>query len=137
MILAPLEADEVDLLKIGLPEDVMSLDRSLKGANALVRHRNVLKRGERLDKLKELEKWDEAKSPLGIPKVAHRKMALAKAEKAEAAEGDAAAPAAKGAAPAAKGAAPAAKGAPAGKGAAAAKGAAPAAKGAAAPKGKK
>src|SRR5215217_8217831 len=117
----------------------MSLDRSLKGANALVRHRNVLTRGERLDKLKDEEKWDDSKSPLGLPKVAHRKMALAKAEKEEIAEG--AVPGAPGAAPAAGAAAPAAgaKGAAAGgaKGAAAggAKGAAPAAgaKAAAAP----
>jgi len=105
----------------------MSLDRSLKGANALVRHRNVLTRGERLDKLKEEEKWNESKSPLGLPKVAHRKMALAKAEKEETAEGatPGAAPAAGAAAPAAgaKGAAPAAAAkaaaAPAGKAAAA------------------
>ena len=105
----------------------MSLDRSLKGANALVRHRNVLTRGERLDKLKEEEKWNESRSPLGLPKVAHRKMALAKAEKEETAEGatPGAAPAAGAAAPAAgaKGAAPAAAAkaaaAPAGKAAAA------------------
>jgi small basic protein (TIGR04137 family) len=108
----------------------MSMDRSLRGASSLVRHRNVLTRGERLDRLKEQEKWDESKPVLGLPKVANRKMALAKAEKAEAAEGAAATPAAGAAAPAAKGAAPAAKGAaPAAKGAApAAKGAAPAAK---------
>lgn len=98
----------------------MSLDRSLRGASSLVRHRNVLTRGERLDRLKEQEKWDESKSALGLPKVANRKLALAKAEKTEtadaaatpgapAAKGAAAAPAAKGAAPAAKGAAPAAK----------------------------
>ena len=112
----------------------MSMDRSLRGASSLVRHRNVLTRGERLDRLKEQEKWDESKPVLGLPKVANRKLALAKAEKTETAEGAAAAPgapAAKGAAPAAKGAAPAAKGA-----APAAKGAAPAAK-AAAPAGKK
>src|SRR3954469_18789046 len=100
----------------------MSLDRSLKSASALVRHRNVLTRGERLDKLKEEEKWNEEKSPFGLPKVAHRKLELAKPEKEETAEGAAAA----GATPAAGGAAPAA-GAPAG---GAAKGAAPAAAGA-------
>src|SRR3954467_6566986 len=107
----------------------MSLDRSLKGANALVRHRNVLTRGERLDKLQEEEKWNDSKSPLGLPKVAHRKMALAKAEKEETAEG--AVPGAPGAAPAAGAAAPAAGA----KGAAGAKAAAPAAgaKAAAAP----
>ena len=115
----------------------MSMDRSLKSASALVRHRNVLTRAERLVKLGEEERWNESKSPLGLPKVAHRKMAVVKAEKAEVAEGDAAATAAtpaaggKAAAPAAGGkAAPAAKGAaPAAKGAApAAKAAAPAAK---------
>ena len=100
----------------------MSLDRSLKSANALVRHRNVLTRPERLAKLAEQEKWNESKSVYGLPKVAHRKMAEVKgAPKEEAAEGAAAVP---GAAPAAGSAAPAA-------GAAGAKGAAPAAKGAA------
>jgi small basic protein (TIGR04137 family) len=111
----------------------MSLDRSLKSANALIRHRNVLTRTERLAKLTEEERWTEAKSVFGLPKVAHRKQELAKAEKEATVEGaagtvavgtapaGAAAPAAgaKGAAPAAKGAAPAAKaGAPAAKAAA-------------------
>ena len=103
----------------------MSLDRSLKGANALVRHRNVLTRGERLDKLKDEEKWNESKSPYGLPKVANRKLALAKADKEEAtAEG-----ATPGAAPAAGAAAPAAAAPAAGAKAAAA----PAGKAAAAP----
>src|SRR5437667_7378348 len=104
----------------------MSLDRSLKSASSLVRHRNVLTRGERLEKLKEAEKWDEGKSVFGLPKVAHRKVAAVKAEKATPEEG--AAPAAGGAA-AAAGAAPAA-GAKAGAtpaGGAAAKGTTPAA----------
>jgi small basic protein (TIGR04137 family) len=95
----------------------MSLDRSLKAANTLVRHRNVLTRAERLARLTEEEKWNENKPVFGLPKVANRKMALAKAVKEEAAEG--AVPGAAGAAPAAAGgAAPAAgaKGAPAGKG---------------------
>src|SRR3954466_14262146 len=105
----------------------MSLDRSLKSANSLVRHRNVLTRDERLAKLKEMEKWDGKKSVFGLPKVAHRKMALAKSGKEEATGEPAAAPAAKGAAPAAKGAAGAKGAAPAAKGAAGAKGAAPAA----------
>ena len=110
----------------------MSLDPSLKSANALIRHRNVLTRDERLAKLKEEEKWREGMSVFGLPKVAHRKQALAKAEKTEvAADGTAPAGAAAPAAAGAKGAAaaPAAKGAaPAAKGAAPAKAAAPAAK---------
>jgi small basic protein (TIGR04137 family) len=108
----------------------MSLDRSLKSASSLVRHRNVLTRAERLDKLRDDEKWDESKSVFGLPKVAHRKMAVSKAAKDEApAEGGAAAGAtpAAGAAPAA-GAKAAAPAAGAAKGAAPAKAAAPAAK---------
>src|SRR6476646_1184544 len=57
-------------------EGVMSLDRSLKRANSLVRHRNVLTRAERLDKLAEEEKWNENKSVFGLPKVAHRKVTV-------------------------------------------------------------
>ena len=61
----------------------MSMDRSLKGANTLIRHRNVLTRAERLVQLTEEEKWTDAKSVFGLPKVAHRKMALAKTVKEE------------------------------------------------------
>ena len=120
----------------------MSLDRSLKAANALVRHRNVLTRAERLEKLKEEEKWNESKSVFGLPKVAHRKLETVKAAKAEATDATAAA-AAGGAAPAAGAAVPAAgaaagaKGAAPAAGAAGAKGAAPAAKAAAPAAGKK
>jgi small basic protein (TIGR04137 family) len=96
----------------------MSLDSSLKSASSLVRHRNVLTRGERLAKLAEQGKWDQSKSPFGLPKVGNRKLIVGGKDKKEAAEGDsAAAPAAGGkAAPAAKGAAPAAKGAAPAKG---------------------
>jgi small basic protein (TIGR04137 family) len=66
----------------------MSLDRSLKGANALVRHRNVLTRDERLVRLKEAEKWTDAKSVFGLPKVANRKLIVGgKGDKEEVAEG--------------------------------------------------
>ena len=106
----------------------MSLDSSLKSASSLVRHRNVLTRAERLTRLAEQEKWNESKSVLGLPKVANRKAALAKAEKTETAEGAAPAAGAKGAAaPAAAGKAPA--GGKAAAPAAGAKAAAPAAKG--------
>ncbi|HEY1685208.1 MAG TPA: small basic protein [Tepidisphaeraceae bacterium] len=95
----------------------MSLDRSLKSASSLVRHRNVLTRAEKLDVLKDEEKWDESKSVFGLPKVGHRKQEVGGKSKDEAAAdgatpaAGAAAPAAgaKAAAPAAKAAAPAAK----------------------------
>ena len=51
----------------------MSIDPSLKIKGALSRHRNVLSRAERIEKLKEEEKWSEGDSLLALPKVAHRK----------------------------------------------------------------
>ena len=51
----------------------MSIDRSLKTKGALSRHRNVLTRAERIEQLKDEERWSEEDSLLGLPKVAHRK----------------------------------------------------------------
>ena len=51
----------------------MSIDRSLKVRGALSRHRNVLTRAERIERLKDEERWDQNQSVLGLPKVAHRK----------------------------------------------------------------
>jgi small basic protein (TIGR04137 family) len=63
----------------------MSVDRSLKLKDALVRHRNVLTRAERIDVLKDEERWSEGDAVMGLPKVAHRKSAAGKKAKAEAA----------------------------------------------------
>ena len=53
----------------------MSIDRSLKTASSLQRHRNVLSRAERVAKLTEKGNFDPASGdPLGLPKVAHRKI---------------------------------------------------------------
>jgi small basic protein (TIGR04137 family) len=51
----------------------MSIDRSLKIKGALKRHRNVLKRAERIEQLKDEERWSEGDSVFKLPKVAHRK----------------------------------------------------------------
>ena len=51
----------------------MSIDRSLKIRGALERHHNVLSRAERVEKLKEEERWVEGDTVIGLPKVAHRK----------------------------------------------------------------
>lgn len=79
----------------------MSMDRSLKSKASLSRHRNVLSRAERIKVLTEQEKFKPGDRPIGLPKVAHRKVAVGgKTKKAK--EGPAeGAPAAAGAAPAA------------------------------------
>jgi small basic protein (TIGR04137 family) len=51
----------------------MSVDPSLKIKGALRRHRNVLTRAERIEKLKEEERWTDEDSVFALPKVAHRK----------------------------------------------------------------
>ena len=67
----------------------MSLDKSLKSKNTLARHRNVLTRAERIDKLQELEKWSDESSPLGLPKVSHRKVTVGKKSKSKKKEDEA------------------------------------------------
>ena len=86
----------------------MSIDKSLRRKNTLQRSRNVLTRGERILKLRSEERWEEGRSPFGLPKVKVVKIVVKKAKKKEEkpAEGEAAA---EGAAPAAAPAAPAAE----------------------------
>jgi small basic protein (TIGR04137 family) len=83
----------------------MSVDRSLRRKSLLERHRNVLTRSERVDSLKEQERWEDGQSPFRLPKIAHRKAKAGrkavKAEEAAAAPG-AAEPGAAATPPAAK-----------------------------------
>lgn len=82
----------------------MSLDSSLKINSAMVKHRNVLSRAERIERLSQKGKFDPAAgNPLGLRKVGNRKLITAKAAKKKgAAEGEAAAGAAAPATPAGK-----------------------------------
>ena len=94
----------------------MSVDPSLKLKNALTRHRNVLTRAERIQVLKDEERWTENTSALGLPKVAHRKSAAGKKAKAATEAAPGAAPGAPAAgAPSAAAPAPSAGGKAAGK----------------------
>ena len=69
----------------------MSIDRSLKIKSTLQRHRNVLTRAERIEQLKEEERWSEEDSLFGLPKIAHRKSHVGrKAAKEEVAKEEAA-----------------------------------------------
>lgn len=52
----------------------MSIDRSLKVKGALTRHRNVLSRNERIEALREEDRWEEGDDVTGLPKVGHRKV---------------------------------------------------------------
>jgi small basic protein (TIGR04137 family) len=71
----------------------VSIDKSLRRKNTLQRSRNVLTRGERINKLIAEERWQDGRSPYGLPKVKVVKLVVKKAKKKEekAAEGEAAA----------------------------------------------
>jgi small basic protein (TIGR04137 family) len=57
----------------------MSIDRSLKTKGSLARHRNVLTRAERIERLKEEDRWEDGESKvIGLPKVGNRKAAAGK-----------------------------------------------------------
>ena len=61
----------------------MTIDKSLKVSASLVRTRSVLTRAERLEKLKEQERWSEDESVFGLPKVRVKKLQLKKKKKAK------------------------------------------------------
>lgn len=78
----------------------MSQHSSLRIDPTRTRHRNVLKRHERIQRLIELEKWNNRPSAFGLPKVKSLKVKMKKI-KAEKAGGEAAKPGAPAAAAAA------------------------------------
>lgn len=59
----------------------MTIDKSLKVKKGVSRSRNVLKRVERIEKLRALDKWTEEDSPLSLPKVRVYKVLLKKKKK--------------------------------------------------------
>jgi small basic protein (TIGR04137 family) len=69
----------------------MTMDKSLRTRKGGTSVRGVLTRAERIAKLKEQERWEEGRSPIGLPKVRVPKLAMKKKKKAkdEAAEGEA------------------------------------------------
>ena len=69
----------------------MSLDKSLKSSQGLARQRNVLTRAERLEKLKDDERWKEGDSIFGVPKVRVERVKRRKVKKKEEEAVDAAA----------------------------------------------
>jgi small basic protein (TIGR04137 family) len=80
----------------------MTMDKSLRVRKGSTSARGVLSRAERISKLQEQERWQDGRSPLGLPKVRVYKLAMKKkkaAKKEEAEAGKAGAAAKGGAAP--------------------------------------
>lgn len=66
----------------------MSIDKSLKRKGRLSRTRNVLQRHERIDQMKADDRWNEADSPFGLPKLRIVKLVVGKKKKKKAADGE-------------------------------------------------
>jgi len=80
----------------------MSIDKSLRRKNSLARARNVLTRGERIKVLQDEERWQDGRSPFGLPKVRVIKVVTKKKAKAKEEEKTAEGAGEEGAAPAAE-----------------------------------
>lgn len=65
----------------------MSIDKSLKKPAGMVRTRNVLTRGERIDQLIAEGRWQEGQSALGLPKVIVKRAVAGKKKKEKTEEG--------------------------------------------------
>jgi len=61
----------------------MSIDKSLRRKNQLERARNVLTRGERIKTLQKEERWQDGRSPFGLPKVRVVRIVVKKVKKAK------------------------------------------------------
>ena len=61
----------------------MSIDKSLRRKNSLERARNVLTRGERIKILQREERWQDGRSPFGLPKVRVVRVVVKKIKKAK------------------------------------------------------
>ena len=64
----------------------MTMDKSLRARQGLVRSRSVLTRSERIERLKAADRWKDGDSPFGLDKVRVYKIALKKKKKKKEAE---------------------------------------------------
>lgn len=59
----------------------MTIDKSLKSNSKITRARSVLTRAERIQRLKEQDRWTEEDGPLGLGKVRVYKVVVKKKKK--------------------------------------------------------
>ena len=60
---------------------IITMDKSLRVRQGLVRSRSVLTRAERIERLRKADRWQEGDSPFGLSKVRVYKMAMKKKKK--------------------------------------------------------
>ena len=65
----------------------MTIDKSLKIRRGMIRTRNVLTRAERIEKLRDTDRWQEGDSPTGLAKVRVQTVVIKKKKKKKEEEG--------------------------------------------------
>ena len=66
----------------------MTIDKSLKIKAGAIKSRNVYTRAERVEKLKELERFEEGNKVYGLPKTRVTKISLKKKKKVKTPDGE-------------------------------------------------
>lgn len=66
----------------------MAIDKSLKRSGRLNRARNVLTREERIAQMKFNDRWEDGRSPYGLPKIRVVRTVIGKKKKKKSAEED-------------------------------------------------
>ena len=64
----------------------MTIDKSLRVRAGMIRNRNVLTRAERIERLRDADRWSEGDSVFGLPKVRVQKISLKKKKKTKKAD---------------------------------------------------
>ena len=59
----------------------MTIDKSLKIRRGMIRTRNVLTRAERIEKLRDTDRWQEGDAPTGLAKVRVQTVVIKKKKK--------------------------------------------------------
>ncbi len=65
----------------------MTIDKSLRTQKGVTRTRNVLTRAERIEKLRQQDRWTEENGVFGLPKVRVYQVVIKKKKKKEKEEG--------------------------------------------------
>ena len=86
LLLLQWQISKISKTSFGLSELPMTMDNSLKVKAGAIRARNVLTRSERVARLRELDRFDEEASVVGMAKVRVVKVSLKKKKKVKKAE---------------------------------------------------
>ncbi len=78
---SPADEPQTDFTAPTRGDATVTIDKSLRRKGRLERARNVLKRSERIEKLEFEDRWEDGRSPFGLPKVRVIKSSIGRKKK--------------------------------------------------------